>query len=343
MGVRDACVSVLLAVCGLPAAPADLAEPGCCILCVRPVWSVWRDYRVADGDVAACAACAAQHRALDCGWCDSGRASPGGHVCRAPVVDAVVCRACGCPGRCFGCAGRERVQREAVVHGSAEHARRDCGRRADGWDGSLDSDCHPGPVCVPVGGCGCDGPRVYHVADADCDFVCVRVCACDSCDWGVCCCWRVDVCRRVCPCRALCFVYDVRLFRFRVLTYAFHTYGQLIVSMTAITAALVSAGNFVALDLAGLLGEDHRPISPLSKEALNDRRIRIARFAMVFYAIAGVVGMALKEAWWVKLSDTSLSQTMALGLGVPIVFMELISGVCPPRVCRGCAGDPPRV
>merc|ERR1711916_56614 len=109
-----------------------------------------------------------------------------------------------------GCAGRERVQREAVVHGSAEHARRDCGRRADGWDGSLDSDCHPGPVCVPVGGCGCDGPRVYHVADADCDFVCVWVCACDSCDWGVCCCWRVDVCRRVCPCRALCFVYDVR-------------------------------------------------------------------------------------------------------------------------------------
>merc|ERR1711916_193783 len=69
------------------------------------------------------------------------------------------------------------------------------------------------------------------------------------------------------------------LFRFRVLTYAFHTYGQLIVSMTAITAALVSAGKFVALDLAGLLGEDHRPISPLSKEALNDRRIRIARFA----------------------------------------------------------------
>merc|ERR1711916_387690 len=72
-----------------------------------------------------------------------------------------------------------------------------------------------------------------------------------------------------------------------------------------------------------------RPISPLSKEALNDRRIRIARFAMVFYAIAGVVGMALKEEWWVKLSDTSLSQTMALGLGVPIVFMELISGVRP--------------
>merc|ERR1712065_107025 len=95
-----------------------------------------------------------------------------------------------------------------------------------------------------------------------------------------------------------------------VLTYAFHTYGQLIVSMTAITAALVSAGKFVALDLAGLLGADHRPISPLSKEALNDRRIRIARFAMVFYAIAGVVGMAL-------------------GLGVPIVFMELISGVRP--------------
>merc|ERR1712065_128313 len=91
----------------------------------------------------------------------------------------------------------------------------------------------------------------------------------------------------------------------------------------------VPAGKFVALDLAGLLGEDHRPISPLSKEALNDRRIRIARFAMVFYAIAGVVGMALKEEWWVKLSDTSLSQTMALGLGVPIVFMELISGVRP--------------
>merc|ERR1711916_241389 len=105
--------------------------------------------------------------------------------------------------------------------------------------------------------------------------------------------------------------------------------GLPVLSTTAITTALVSAGKFVALDLAGLLGEDHRPISPLSKEALNDRRIRIARFAMVFYAIAGVVGMALKEEWWVKLSDTSLSQTMALGLGVPIVFMELISGVRP--------------
>merc|ERR1711916_128699 len=79
------------------------------------------------------------------------------------------------------------------------------------------------------------------------------------------------------------------LFRFHAFTYA-----QLVVSMTAITAALVSAGKFVALDLAGLLGEDHKPISPLSKDALNDRRIRIARFAMVFYAIAGVVGMALK-------------------------------------------------
>merc|ERR1712065_69709 len=111
------------------------------------------------------------------------------------------------------------------------------------------------------------------------------------------------------------------LFRFHALTYAFHTYGQLVVSMTAITAALVSAGKFVALDLAGLLGEDHKPISPLSKDALNDRRIRIARFAMVFYAIAGVVGIALKEEWWVKLSDTSLSQTMALGLGVPLAFV----------------------
>merc|ERR1711991_992898 len=113
------------------------------------------------------------------------------------------------------------------------------------------------------------------------------------------------------------------LFRFRVLTYAFHTYGQLIVSMTAITAALVSAGKFVALDLAGLLGEDHRPISPLSKEALNDE-------------------------WWVMLSDTSLSQTMALGLGVPIVFMELISGVRPlafvlPAFVAAALGDPPRV
>merc|ERR1711916_256447 len=83
------------------------------------------------------------------------------------------------------------------------------------------------------------------------------------------------------------------LFRFRVLTYAFHTYGQLIVSMTAITAALVSAGKFVALDLAGLLGEDHRPISPLSKEALNDRRIRIARFPIVFMElISGVRPLA---------------------------------------------------
>ncbi|KNC49432.1 uncharacterized protein AMSG_05438 [Thecamonas trahens ATCC 50062] len=119
------------------------------------------------------------------------------------------------------------------------------------------------------------------------------------------------------------------LFAFDNLTYAMIGYGQLILCVTALTATLVSAGQFVAFDLAGIFGDKHKPVSPFSKAAVDPARVKYARFAMVFFTVVGVGVFAIGDDWLVDVSNVALTPIMSLGLGMPIVFMELVSGVRP--------------